>query len=146
VRDERGNLRACQAFLAQARRDLGQLGPGAPELVGSRGLLDLVSERHGAFRTQPQEIAGRQRPDQASGVVGDAQMPHAHPVHARHGEECECVVGHTAQRTLRGLSHADLQRLSTLAREQAQHIALGNDAGVIGRQRLFACLEPHEHR
>ena len=66
--------RAGTSFGQQGRRDLRQLGPGGGERVNILGLIDLVAERNRLARPQPQQIARRQRADDAARFVDRAEM------------------------------------------------------------------------
>ena len=79
--DDRGDVAAAETLGQQAGGHRLNARPGAGQLGRGLGVADVVAEQQRALRAQAQEVARRQRADHRAGVVDDAEMPDAQPVH-----------------------------------------------------------------
>ena len=107
-------------------------------------MADVVAEQQRALRAQAQEIARRQRPDHRAGVVDDAEMPDAQPVHPPDRHIGEGIgIDHRERLAHRTRRRARASASAPRCGEHAQEVALGHDAGVA---RAAARDRRHAHR
>ncbi len=116
--------------LISAAATRGQARPDACEIGGGARLLQIVAEHDRALAAQMQQIARGQRPDHETAFVGDPEMTHPEPVHARHREITEIIRRDRCERPGRQRRSRPGERAGAVFRQGAQHVALGDDAGL----------------
>ena len=86
--------RPARPSASSAAATCGSFAQARAERMGILGLVDLVAERDRLAGAQPQQVARRQRADDAPGLVDDAEMADLQPAHAADGAIDERVGRH----------------------------------------------------
>ena len=141
--DDGRDIAAGETFRQQTGGDRLNAGPGARQLGRALRVTDVVAEQGRALRAHAQEIARRQRADHRAGIVDDAEMADAQPVHPADRHIGEGVGVDHRQRLAHRKRDRLAERLATARGEHAQQVALGHDAGIA---RAAAGDRRHAHR
>ena len=125
--DDAGDPDRRDALGQQALRHHGQPRPGGGQRRHVFGRIDLIAQRNGVARAQPQQIARRQCADQPVVVIDHREVANAMRVHSPNGSIQVGVVKHRDERPFHMLAYGYRQRVHAGRGDGAQDVTLCDD-------------------